>query len=176
MRKILAPIFIPLSYLYRKVMDLRNDLYDKDVINVHQFQIPIVSVGNLTLGGTGKTPIICELISWAREQGLKPAMISRGYKGNVSGVTKVNPAGSPEDFGDEPFMVANKFKDIPVYVSPNRVAGVEQILKAEDVKIIFADDAFQHRRMGRVLDILVIDCSEKIENYQVIPREEGVKV
>jgi len=163
----------PLSTIYKAVTDVRNRLYEQGRLQVHQLPIPIVSVGNLTMGGTGKTPILCELLQWANEQKLRPAMVSRGYKGSFTGIQRVPLNGDPELFGDEPVMVANKFPSVPVYVGTDRVAAVESILANEKIDLVFADDAFQHRRLGRNLDILILDCSEKIENYRVLPWGRG---
>lgn len=166
-------LLYPFSCLYSFFIRCRNWLYDKGIIKVHNFNIPIVSVGNLTWGGTGKTPILCELLRWALEQGLKPAVVSRGYKGRVRGVERVNPDGDPSYFGDEPVMIASRFLTVPVYVGADRVGAVSKILASEQVQIIFADDAFQHRRLGRNLDVVILDCTEKITNYNVAPMGRG---
>lgn len=159
----------PLSFFYSFFMSGRNWLYDNGYLKVHRFSVPIVSIGNLTWGGTGKTPILCELLRWSLEQGLKPAVVSRGYKGRVRGVERVAFDGDPTHFGDEPVMVANRFSNVPIYVGADRVAAVKTILANEKIQIIFADDAFQHRRLGRSLDVVILDCTEKTENYKVAP-------
>lgn len=160
----------PLSILYSAIMQLRNWLYDQGWLKVHRFQVPIVSVGNLTWGGTGKTPILCELIQWSLSQNLKPVVISRGYRGQVKGVERVKTDGDPALFGDEPVMIAKRFLQVPVYVGADRVSVVNEVLKLESgVQIVFADDAFQHRRLGRDIDVVILDSVEKIKNYCVAP-------
>ena len=162
-------ILAPFSFLYSQVMALRNLLYDRDVLPTFEVGIPIVSVGNLTLGGTGKTPLICELVAWALENKLHPGVVSRGYRGQVRGVELVTPNGDPSYFGDEPVMIASRFANVPVYVGADRVAAVKKMIEHQKVDIIFADDAFQHRRLGRKADIVVVDCTEAISNYRVVP-------
>ncbi len=156
-------------------MRARNWLYDRQIWQSQGVSVPVVSVGNLTLGGTGKTPIICELLRWAIENKLNPAVISRGYKGKYeSSVARVPVGADPASFGDEPTMIADRFPDVPVYVGRDRVTVARQLLSENpNVKVIFADDAFQHRRLRRDLDIVVVDCMEPIHNYSVVPAGRG---
>ncbi len=165
--------FRSLSFAYSAVMHVRNMLYDAQLIETHKFAVPVVSVGNLTWGGTGKTPIICELVRWSLEQGFKPAVISRGYKGQFKGVLRVPIDGEASVYGDEPAMMAKRFGSVPVYVGGDRVAVMKELLAKESVQIIFADDAFQHRRLARALDVVVMDCTEKLEHYEVVPLGRG---
>jgi tetraacyldisaccharide 4'-kinase len=162
-------LFLPISYIYSKAMAVRNELFVRKIIPVVECGIPVVSVGNLTMGGTGKTPIICELVAWALEQKLRPGVVSRGYKSHVKDVERVTADSEPGHFGDEPTMIANRFKTIPVYVGADRVRAIQKMRAETDVQIIFADDAFQHRRMGRNVDVVVIDCTEPIKHYRVLP-------
>ncbi len=165
----------PLSVVYRFIMSIRNWFYDRGIWRVQSLPVPVISVGNLTLGGTGKTPIICELLRWAIENHLSAAVISRGYKGRFeSSIARVPAGADPATFGDEPTMVADRFLNIPVYVGRDRVKVAQQLLAENpNVKVIFADDAFQHRRLHREVDIVVVDCMEPIENYAVIPAGRG---
>ena len=165
----------PLSAIYGLIMSIRNWLYDRGLWRSESLSVPVVSVGNLTLGGTGKTPIICELLRWATENRLSAAVISRGYKGQFeSSVARVPVGADPGTFGDEPAMIADRFRNTPVYVGRDRVKVARQLLAENpNVKVIFADDAFQHRRLRRDVDIVVVDCMEPIENYTVIPAGRG---
>lgn len=164
---------LPFSWLYDLVMRIRNKMYDSGKLKTYKFDKPIVSVGNLTMGGTGKTPIICKLLHfWALEQGLRPAVISRGYKSKVRGVAKVHLDIKTNYFGDEPAMVVNRFPNVPFYIGADRVAVVESVLANESVDIIFADDAFQHRQFHAV-DIVDLECTEDKMNYQVLPAGRG---
>jgi tetraacyldisaccharide 4'-kinase len=159
----------PPSQIYSMVMNARNWAYDNGYFKTHRFDLPVVSVGNLTWGGTGKTPILCELIAWALSQGLKPAVISRGYRGQVTGIERVPQNADPSRYGDEPVLISSKFLEVPVYVGADRVESVKEILKNHQVDLIFADDAFQHRRLGRDLDIVIVDCTEPLDQYAVAP-------
>jgi tetraacyldisaccharide 4'-kinase len=163
----------PLSWLYSRVTSLRNELYDRALFETFDAGLPVVSIGNLTLGGTGKTPMICELVSWALENGLRPAIVSRGYRGQVQGEERVPVNGDPKRYGDEPVLMANRFSKVPVYVGADRVAAVRQLKDKENVDIVFADDAFQHRRLRRNIDVVVVDCTESLQHYRVVPVGRG---
>jgi tetraacyldisaccharide 4'-kinase len=159
-----------LSHIYANVMNGRNFLYDKKWLNIYNSSVPVVSVGNITMGGTGKTPIIAELVRSALKQNLKPAIISRGYKGQIKTASEVTLENIlPNKYGDEPTMLKMKFPDVPVFIAPRREAAVKLLLEKYKVDIIFADDAFQHRQLARQLDILVLDATEKNANYAVLP-------
>lgn len=162
-------ILTPFEFLYSRMMAIRNHLYDSQHLKSVHTGVPVVSVGNITLGGTGKTPLICELVAWAIENQLKPGVVSRGYRGQVRGVARVKPDGDPAYFGDEPVLIAQRFNGAPVYVGADRVAAVKKIREDNDVNIVFADDAFQHRRMLRDIDIVIFDCTEDLANYRVVP-------
>src|SRR5690606_23906728 len=150
----------------------RNLLYDKGVFSCTKVGVPIVSVGNITVGGTGKTPIVDHLIRWSVEKGLRPAAISRGYKGKFSGVKKVVPH-SGLYFGDEPMLLASRNTGVPIYVGADRVSVVQNILQREQVNIVFADDAFQHRRLFRDLDIVVVDMFDEDRDFRTLPLGRG---
>lgn len=167
------PVGSIMSSLYSQVMNVRNHLYEQGWLKVHDFQVPIVSVGNLTMGGTGKTPIVCELLKWAQDHGIRVAMVSRGYKSEIKNIVKVPPEGSAQKYGDETALVASRFPKVPVYIGGDRVAVVNQLLASENVQIIIADDALQHRRLGRDIEIIVLDCTEDIQNYAVVPKGRG---
>lgn len=160
----------PFSFLYGQVMRWRNQAFDSGKLATFHFPVPIVSIGNITVGGTGKTPILCELVRWALANNMRPAIISRGYRGRFSGVVRVPVDGDASFFGDEPSMMARRFPGVPVYVGADRVAVMTELLKNEKVNVVFADDAFQHRRLGRQLDVVILDATEKLSNYAVMPQ------
>lgn len=166
-------LLLPFTYLFDRATRCRNRLYDSGFFKADRFQIPIVSVGNLTMGGTGKTPIICELLRWSLEKGIRPAVVSRGYMRESKGVVKVMIDDDVRKSGDEPLMIASRFPQVPVYVAERRADAIHEILKNENVQIIFADDAFQHRALDRSLDVVVLDATEKIKNYEVLPVGRG---
>ncbi len=160
----------PFSMLYSQVMRWRNQAYDSGKLATFHFPVPVVSIGNITVGGTGKTPILCELVRWALVSQMKPAIISRGYRGRFSGVVRVPLDGDASFYGDEPSMMARRFPEVPVYVGSDRTAVMTELLQKEHVNVVFADDAFQHRRLGRQLDVVILDATENLANYTVMPQ------
>ena len=158
-----------LSWLYGSALKLRNYSYDKQILRSIKVAKPVVSIGNITVGGTGKTPVVDDILYWARQSGIKAGVVSRGDGGNYKGIVKVTSILKPEIFGDEPTMLSMRNKDIPIYLSPDRVAAASELIRNENIDIIIADDAFQHRRLNRNLDIVIIDLLETKENYNVLP-------
>jgi tetraacyldisaccharide 4'-kinase len=161
--------FKPISFVYKNIIQLRNRLYQNHRLPIFVFDAPVVSVGNLTMGGTGKTPVICALIDWALEQKLRPAVVSRGYKSKMRGICEVPFPADGLLYGDEAAMVKNRFESVPFFIGADRAGAVRELLNKHDVNLVLADDAYQHRRLGRALDIVIIDCTEKLENYEMIP-------
>lgn len=158
----------PFSWGYQEVMRLRSYLYKSGFFKSYKVNIPVVCVGNLTVGGTGKTPIVCRLIERMLDRGLSPGVISRGYRGDFNDVAKVT-LNSSVYFGDEPTLIAQKFPSVPVYVGGNRVKVARMMESAEKVDLIIMDDGFQHQRLNRSLNILVVDVSVDVDEYQPLP-------
>lgn len=160
-----------LSTLFGHTVGLRNFLYDKKILSSFSSKAWVVSVGNITVGGTGKTPCVDFLLSLLEKKNHKVAVISRGYKSQKKGFNKVDKdhAHAGFLFGDEPSWLASRHPKVPVYISPDRVKGVLAIEKEFSPEIIIADDAFQHRRLLRDRDIVVIDATEEKENYRLLP-------
>ncbi|MCB0361901.1 MAG: tetraacyldisaccharide 4'-kinase [Bdellovibrionales bacterium] len=159
-----------LGFLYQGTMEFRNWCYDSGRLSIEKLDAPVVSIGNLTAGGTGKTPIVADLVSWTLSLKLPVGIISRGYRGKFEGVQRVSsdPLATPI-WGDEPTMLARKFPDVPVYVHANRVLAGQALLADSSVKWILADDAFQHRRLHRDLDIVVFDLSAPVKQLRSLP-------
>jgi len=153
------------SLISRFVSGIKNLLYDKGVFKPGIAPLPVVSVGNISLGGTSKTPLAIEVISWLAAHGRKPALVSRGYRGRwekTGGVISdgTRTAGTWRDSGDEPFMAAKALPGAGVFVGKNRLASCQRALEMGfDVTVL--DDGFQHRRLGRDLDIVVYSPSGK---------------
>lgn len=165
-------ILWPLAWLYAFITKARNFFYTERFFDIESVDTPILSVGNITAGGTGKTPIIAELIEWCTEQEIKVGVISRGYKGSFQGVVKVEPKQTGKGanyYGDEPFMLARRYPQVPIYLAAKRIEAARRLEKNEAVDLIIADDAFQHRKMGRTYDVVVIDMTEPMENYLPLP-------
>lgn len=140
---------------------IRNAAYDYGWLQSHAMSVPIVSVGNISVGGTGKTPMAEFLLQKLLEMGHQPAYLSRGYGRSTKGYLQVDPsADDGRRFGDESFQVATKFANLPVVVCEDRVAGVERLLKEFPlVDVVVLDDAFQHRRIRRDFDLVMVDAN-----------------
>jgi tetraacyldisaccharide 4'-kinase len=164
-----------LSMIYGIGVRLRSMLYDQKVLQTRKLSCAVISIGNLTVGGTGKTPMTIYLAHLLKRAGYQPAVISRGYKGLAEKKGGIVSDGqtvllSPEVAGDEPFMMAQKLKDIPVLVGADRYRiGMKAVERFSPDVIIF-DDAFQHRRLDRDLEILLVDDKTLFGNRCLLPR------
>jgi len=164
-------LLYPLSWLYGIVVFLRNRAYDLDILKSQEFDVPVISIGNITVGGTGKTPHVEYLISLLKDK-YNVATLSRGYKRKTKGFRTVEVDSTASESGDEPLQIKNKFPEIIVSVSEDRVKGVERLLKqdAQNVPdVILLDDAFQHRRIIPGINILLIDYNRQIKNDHLLP-------
>lgn len=165
-RKILFPI-VPIYYL---VTWLRNILYDLGIKKSTSYSFPVICVGNLSVGGTGKTPMIEYLISLLKDD-YKVATLSRGYKRKTTGFQLADNNASVESIGDEPFQFYNKFKsDVLVAVDSNRLNGIKNLRSLEDKpEIVLLDDAFQHRKVKAGLSVLLTTYSNPYYLDFVLP-------
>jgi tetraacyldisaccharide 4'-kinase len=153
-------LMLPFSWIYGGILTLRNIAYDRGWKTSHSVGIPVISIGNITVGGTGKTPMAEFLLAKLLDMGLQPGYLSRGYGRKTKGFALVETVdGSAERYGDEAFQVANKFPEVPVAVCEDRVAGAEKLLSIRPIDILVLDDAFQHRRIRRDLDLVMVDVS-----------------
>lgn len=161
----------PLSWLYGLATDARNALFDMGVLHSAAFDVPIICVGNITVGGTGKTPTVEYLIRLLSCR-YKVAVLSRGYKRKSKGYILASPASTIEDIGDEPWQVKQKYPDVYVAVDANRRRGIERLLTDEatrDVQVILLDDAFQHRYVKAGHNILLVDYNRLISEDCLLP-------
>ncbi len=147
-------IFLPFSILYALITEVRNALYDKGILKSVAFDLPVINVGNLNLGGSGKTPQIEYLIRLL-QPAYKVAVVSRGYKRLTKGFLVADEQTTPASIGDEPYQIYRKFDDIIVAVGEDRVAAVKKVIDAYQPDVILLDDAFQHRRIRAGLQILL---------------------
>ena len=173
MKNPLHYLLYPVSILYRFIMLIRNFCYDKNLIKTNQLPCLVISIGNLTLGGTGKTPAVLYLCKVLQENKNKDiAILSRGYKRSTSGTVLASNGNGPlknwQAVGDEPFMMAQKTKNIPIVVDNNRYRGGMFLIENFNVKIIILDDGFQHRSTLRNLDILLINGSTYPSDYSFL--------
>lgn len=164
-------LLLPFSFLYGLVIWTRNKLYDWGVFRTSSPPVPVVSVGNLSVGGTGKTPMTEYLLRYLQEKGASPAYLSRGYGRDSKGFILINPEQhTAYQVGDEALQVARKFNNVPVAVCEDRVAGVRQLLASNSsISCVVLDDAFQHRRMGRTLDFVMLDANRLPWNDFLLP-------
>ena len=169
MQKLIFIILYPFSIIYGSILYLRNKLYDWNLFKSTRFDFSIISVGNLSLGGTGKTPHTEYLIRLLQKD-FKIATLSRGYKRKTKGFYLANKNTSVAEIGDEPLQYHIKFKDINVAVDEKRVHGVEQIIKeSSKTNLIILDDAYQHRAISPGLNILITEHNNLYVNDTVIP-------
>lgn len=152
---LLRKLLFPFAILYGFITSLRNYLFDKGILKSHSFAIPVIAVGNLNVGGTGKTPQIEYLIRLLSPK-YKVATLSRGYKRKSEGFVLADANADAETLGDEPFQYYKKFKNIQVAVDADRKNGIEKLLhQTEKPEVILLDDAFQHRKVKAGFYILL---------------------
>ncbi len=159
----------PMGWLTSGVIALRRGFYDHGIYESQEPPLPVISVGNLTTGGTNKTPFVEMLILGLLERGIRPGIVSRGYGGKTaSPMVILGGRGDRALVGDEPLLLSNRFPEIPIAVSRDRVRDVE-LLTHYDVDVVVADDAFQHRRLVRDVDVVLIDATCPFGNGTPIP-------
>ncbi len=159
----------PVSLLYGLITSIRNFLYNTGILRSREFSIPVICLGNLTAGGTGKTPHAEYLIDILRKE-FKVALLSRGYKRKSHGFRFAEANSRIDEIGDEPVQILSKFPDITVAVDRNRVNGVSTILaERPSTTVIILDDGFQHRRITPGYSILLSDFNRLIINDDLLP-------
>ncbi|MCD8282613.1 MAG: tetraacyldisaccharide 4'-kinase [Prevotella sp.] len=161
----------PLSWFYGLGVGVRNWLFDVGVLRQHSFSVPVISVGNLTVGGSGKTPHVEYLIRLLHKD-YKVAVLSRGYKRKSKGFVLAKPETPMPDVGDESYQVKNKFADVYVAVDKDRIHGIKSLMNDEetkDVDVILLDDAYQHRYVSRGLNILLTDYHRLVVYDRLLP-------
>ncbi|MBK0382341.1 tetraacyldisaccharide 4'-kinase [Pedobacter sp. SD-b] len=162
----LRKLLLPFSLLYGTIIFIRNKLYDWGIFKITSFDTPIISVGNLEVGGSGKTPMVEYLISILKND-YKLATLSRGYGRKTKGFRWVKPDDEAVFTGDEPLQIAKKFKDVNVAVCEDRVYGINKIKSGNDV--ILMDDAYQHRAVKPGLSILLFDYHQTQKFRLLLP-------
>ncbi len=167
--KNLRKILFPFSLIYAAITSLRNFFYDKNIKKSIGFDIPVIALGNLSVGGTGKTPMVEYLIRLLSDR-YSLVVLSRGYKRKSKGFYLANDITTIEEIGDEPFQYHSKFKNIHVAVNVDRVEGVTKILAAlPKTEIVLLDDAFQHRKIKASFYIMLTAYNDLFYNDLVLP-------
>ncbi len=162
---------LPLSWLYGLGVRLRNQLFEIGLLKSRSFDIPVISVGNITVGGSGKTPHVEYLIRLLKDRA-KVAVLSRGYKRKSRGYVLAGEKTTMSDIGDEPFQMKTKFPDIYVAVDKNRCHGIDTLTGSKETKdtdVILLDDAFQHRYVKPGINILLVDYHRLIIYDKLLP-------
>lgn len=164
-------LLYPIAWLYGIVVYFRNQMYDLGLLKSKEFNVPIISIGNITVGGTGKTPHVEYLVNLLRNK-FEVATLSRGYKRKTKGFRYVETNSTAIEVGDEPLQIKNKFPEITVSVCEKRVVGAEKLLDLKNKTIpdvVLLDDAFQHRRITPGINILLIDYNRQIKEDKLLP-------
>jgi tetraacyldisaccharide 4'-kinase len=162
-------ILYPFSILYRLITDIRNLLYDSGILQSEKFRIPVICIGNITVGGTGKTPHTEYIISLLRKE-FKVAFLSRGYKRKSKGFRMVTSSSTVLEAGDEPLQISGKFLDILVAIDKNRSKGIKTIIKEHpETNVVLLDDGFQHRSVKPGLSIVLTDYNRLITRDHLMP-------
>lgn len=161
----------PLAWLYGLGVGLRNKLFDWGWLRSKSFNVPVICVGNLAVGGTGKTPHTEYLIKLLQKAGMNVATLSRGYKRKSKGYVLADAGSDARQIGDEPYQMKNKFAGIRVAVDENRCHGIEELLKLKNpaVDVVLLDDAFQHRYVKAGLNILLTDYHRLLCEDALLP-------
>jgi tetraacyldisaccharide 4'-kinase len=147
----------PISAIYKWVVCLRNLSYDKGWFKIHKTNATVISVGNITTGGTGKTPLVIWLSNKLSQKGLRTAILTRGYKLKKSKLS------------DEPAILAGSCPQARIIINPDRIAGAAEAQKKYDAEVLVMDDGFQHRRLHRDLDIVTIDATDPFGYGKIFP-------
>lgn len=169
-RNILPYILKPISSLYGVVTDIRNWMFDHNVLKSEQFEVPVVSVGNITVGGTGKTPHV-EYIVGMLAPSYRIAVLSRGYKRKTKGFVLANSKSTPDTIGDEPLQIYRKYGSrVRVAVCESRRKGIKEIIRQfPDIQLIILDDSFQHRYVKPKVNILLTDYTRPLYDDNLLP-------
>ena len=164
-----------LSLFYGGLVKLRSAAYQGEMIKPKSLPCKVISIGNITAGGTGKTPMTLYMAKLVQKLGYKVVVISRGYKGELEKIGGIVSNGKkilmgPEKAGDEPFMLAGRLKNIPVIVGKNRFEAGMQAVKKFNPDVIVLDDAFQHLKLKRDIDLVLLDSNSPFGNLHLLPR------
>jgi len=171
-----ALIFLPFTILFAVVVAIRRALFRWRILPSWRARAPVIVVGNISVGGTGKTPLVIAIVEWLRTRGFTPGVVARGY-GRVPrreqdplGVVRVYPElATPEHFGDEPVLISRR-ANVPVFVSPDRAAAARSLLEVHpEVDVLVSDDGLQHYALARDIEIAVIDGERLHGNGLMLP-------
>src|ERR1700712_1436597 len=167
--KTIRILLFPLSLVYFVIVFLRNRLYDNGILKSASFNLPLICVGNIAAGGTGKSPMTEYLVRELKSQ-FKVATLSRGYKRKTSGYALANANSNALEIGDEPMQFHLKFPDVPIAVGEERMEAIPQLLHDRpETQAIILDDAFQHRSVKAGMNIVLTDCNNLYSRDWYLP-------
>ncbi|WP_348748196.1 tetraacyldisaccharide 4'-kinase [Pseudomonas rhodesiae] len=159
----------PLEAMYRRVVERKRARFLAGEGQIYRAPVPVVVVGNITVGGTGKTPLILWLIEHCRRSGLRVGVVSRGYGAKPPHLPwRVEPGHSAETAGDEPLLIVQRC-GVPLMIDPDRSRAVEALLGSEPLDLILSDDGLQHYRLARDLELVLIDAARGLGNRRCLP-------
>ena len=168
-RHSLAAILAPVSWLFCAGVQLRRLAYETGVAKVHRVRMPVVVVGNISVGGTGKTPLVIWICSYLKSKGFRPGIVARGYKGKAAKwPQQVRVDSDPDSVGDEAVVLARR-SACPVAVGPRRVEVVESLIQHTDCDVLVCDDGMQQLALGRDVEIAVVDGQRGFGNGWCLP-------
>jgi len=171
--EVTSTLLLPFSWVYGLAAAARNALFDAGLLRRHRARVPVVSVGNMTAGGTGKTPLVEHITRRLEARGMHVAVVSRGYGRLSRGVVVVSRRGDVRvdalSGGDEPVQIARKFRRASVVVGERRIDAAERAVAECGAEVIVLDDAFQHRAIERDLDIVVVDARKDFPGERLLP-------
>lgn len=162
-------LLAPLAGVYRIFAQAKALAYRNQLLAAKRFSVPVIVVGNLTVGGAGKTPLVIALAKSLQQRGYRPGIVSRGYgsKSNIFPLL-INENSSVLEAGDEPLLIAKHTK-MPVVIDPNRPRAVEYLLANDDVNVVLTDDGLQHYRLARDVELVVVDGDRRFGNQFCLP-------
>lgn len=166
----IAYILFPFSLIYRLIIAARKFCYQLKIFKSHKLKIPVIIIGNITVGGTGKTPLLITIVKTLQKQGFYPGVITRGYGGkNKTWPVVVDANSNPQLVGDESVLIA-KNTNAPVMVGPNRVTDALKLMQIHpEINVIISDDGLQHYALARDVEIAVIDSTRRFGNGFCLP-------
>ena len=155
------PALFPLAALYAGAIATRNALYNRELLTVNSTTVPVICVGNVIAGGSGKTPFVHALVGELKQLGLPPAILLRGYGGELEGPHLVDAQDSAKTVGDEAVLHFNAEREVPIVVAQNRYAGARLIEAQQLAEVIVMDDGYQHRSLARGTNLLLLDITDE---------------
>ena len=172
-KKSLAVFLAPFSWIYGLVIFLRNRLYKWRIYSIHKMNAKVISIGNITVGGTGKTPFVAFCAKLLQKSGYRVAVLTRGYgrktRDPIIVINDGHAGINPKETGDEPALLADQLKCIPIAVGKNRIESGQSLHQSYGSEVLILDDGFQHRKLYRDLNIVLIDASNPLGNGYLLP-------